>query len=242
MHVIMTHEHAYVLRMQTLMEGWEAARNRRAIFLTCYLMMTRNMIAYADDGGFHDTPWMNALLYRFIEYYFDALDAYDREAAAAPAAWRHAFEADQQPDVHVLQNLMLGVNAHISYDLIYALLDVLRPDWNTLDEAHRAQRYQDYVIVNRVICATLDAVQDGVVERYSPAMNWVDRGFGRLDEWMSERMIARWREDSWESALALLAAPEADLDLLRAEVEARAVRRADAIRGERGLLGVAALI
>ena len=40
------------------------------------------------------------------------------------------------------------------------------PDWDTLDDERRAQRYQDYVIVNRVICATLDAVQDGVVERF----------------------------------------------------------------------------
>lgn len=238
----MTDEHAYVLRMQALMNGWESAHDRRAIFLTCYLMMTRNMIAYANDGGFHDTPWMYALLYRFIEYYFDALDAWDHDAASTPAAWRSAFEADQQPDLHVLQNLMLGVNAHISYDLIYALLDVLRPDWDTLDADHRAQRYQDYVIVNRVICDTLDAVQDGVVERHSPAMNWVDLGFGRLDERLTERMIARWREDSWESALALLAVPATDLDNLRAEVEARAVRRAEAIRGERGLMGVFTLI
>jgi hypothetical protein len=238
----MTDEHAYVSRMQALIDGWEPVRDRRAIFLTCYLMMTRNMLVHAAGGGFHDTPWMSALLYRFIEYYFDALDAWGRAPDQAPAAWQRAFDATQQPDLHVLQNLMLGVNAHISYDLVYALLDVLRPDWDALDEARREQRFQDYVIVNRVICETLDAVQDGVVERYSPAMNWVDRGFGRLDEWTTERMIARWREDAWESALALLAAPDADRDALCAEVEARAVRRAESIRGEKGMFGMLGLI
>lgn len=235
-------EHAYVTRMQGLIDGWEPASDRRAIFLTCYLMMTRNMIDHARTGGFGDAPWMSALLYRFIEYYFDALDAHTKAPTAAPAAWQRAFDAAREPDLHVLQNLMLGVNAHISYDLVFALTDVMQSDWAAADEPCRQCRYADYGIVNRVICLTLDAVQDGVVERYSPAMDWVDRGFGRFDEWATERMIARWREDSWRSALALLAAPAADQPTLRAEVEARAVRRAEAIRGEKGVLGLFSLL
>jgi hypothetical protein len=204
--------------------------------------MTRNMIEHAHSGGFGDGAWMNMLLYRFIEYYFDALDSYTSHPGAAPVVWQHSFDGAGDPDLHVLQNLMLGVNAHISYDLVFALTDVMQLDWASADEACRQCRYADYGIVNRVICQTLDAVQDGVVERYSPAMDWVDRGFGRFDEWATERMIARWREDSWRSALALFAAPAADQPALRAEVEARAVRRADAIRGEKGLLGIFSLL
>ena len=230
-------EHDYVVRMEGLIHGWEPAGDRRAIFLTCYLMMTRNMLTHAESDTFHDPPWMCALLYRFIEYYFNALDAYALEPETAPAAWRCAFDAAQDPDLHALQNLLLGVNAHISYDLVYALVDLL-PDWPALEEPRREERYEDYLVVNRVICETLDAVQDGVVERYSPKMDWVDRGFGRLDEWATERMIARWREDSWQAAVALLETPDDERTVLRARVETQAVRRADSIRGEKGVLGI----
>lgn len=237
-----TDEHAYVTRMQGLIDGWEPASDRRAIFLTCYLMMTRNMVSHVDAGGFGDAPWMSALLYRFIEYYFNAVDAYATDPGSAPVVWQRSFDSAADPDLHVLQNLMLGVNAHISYDLVFALVDVMRADWPRVDEPCRQCRYDDYGIVNHVICQTLDAVQDDVVERYSPGMDWVDRGFGRFDEWATERMIVRWREDSWRSALALLTAPDSERPALRAEVEARAVRRADAIRGEKGILGIFALL
>lgn len=196
-------------RMADLIRGWEAQGDRRAIFLSCYAMMTRNMLAALDSGGFHDPAWVRELLERFADYYFRALAAADGGEPATPAAWRLVFETTSGDGGHVLQHLLLGVNAHINYDLVLCLEDVLAPEWHALSPAERQARYEDHCHVNDIIIRTIDAVQDQVVERYAPMMGVVDAAFGPLDEWLIGRLIARWRDEVWEHALERLTLPDA---------------------------------
>jgi len=42
-----------------------------------------------------------------------------------------------------VQNLILGVNAHINYDLVLATADMLEPEWSQLDEERRQARHDD---------------------------------------------------------------------------------------------------
>src|SRR4030065_45099 len=104
--------------MQTRIRQWEEASDQRAIFLTCYLMMTRNMLSAISQHEFNDAAWVDQLLHRFAEYYFVALEAYEQDPAAAPSVWRLAHNTTQDPSALALQNLLLGVNAHINYDLV----------------------------------------------------------------------------------------------------------------------------
>lgn len=235
-------EFAVVSRMQGQVNAWEAARDRRAIFLGCYTMMTRNMLLAVRAGEFEDGAWVDALLHRFADYYFAALDACNRQAAV-PAVWRAAFDADARPQTHVLQNLLLGVNAHICYDLVFALVDTLTPTWHMLDDDQRAARYRDHCRVNDIIYRTIDSVQDEIVERYDGGMALVDIVFARLDEWALHRLIAGWREEVWHDALRLLACISADENgALCAAVEERSLRRAQAVTGQRGLSGLLDLL
>lgn len=222
-------------RMQHYIDLWESAVDQRAIFLSCYSMMTRNMLTAIDQGEFEDAEWVSTLLHRFAEYYFDALDDYDQRPEQTPVVWQFTFESSRRPGTHVLQHLILGVNAHICFDLVFALVDVLRHDWDTLSEEARQARYRDHCRVNDVICRTIDAVQDQVVERYSPLMNVVDYMFGTLDEWMLGRLIANWREQVWEFASQLMQC-DCDTDSLRVRqaVELRSMQRAQAILGGNG--------
>ena len=126
----MSGEDSVINRMQAYIDAWEKAGDRRAIFLSCYELMTRNMLAAIGAGDFEDWAWVYALLERFAEYYFAALDAYEREQTI-PVVWKLAFNAAQRPMSHVLQDLILGVNAHINYDLAFALADMLTPEWPT---------------------------------------------------------------------------------------------------------------
>jgi hypothetical protein len=221
---------ATLARMSELLDQWEAASDHRAIFLACYSMMTRNMLAAIAERDFHDPEWVRGLLERFAGYYFLALDECAVDNRAGPAAWRLAFEAAQQGHTHVLQHLLLGVNAHINYDLVFCTAEVLRGEWPGLDEGTRQQRHADYCHVNDIIVKTLDAVQDQVVERYSPWMAEVDVVFGRLDEWLITRLILSWRDRVWTHALERLTL-EGDeaLEEHRRAVEADAVAYGDLI-------------
>ena len=184
-----------LVRMNNLVRQWEQSADRRAIFLGCYAMMTANMLAAIQANEFYDPPWVKRLLDRFAEYYFRAVDD------NTPEVWRIAFNAIEQPRVRAIQHLLLGVNAHINYDLIFALGDVLEPEWTALDEEQRRQRNADHCKVNQVIAETVDAVQDNILDRYEPSMELVDKAFGRLDEWVVSRVIAEWRDEVWAKAV-----------------------------------------
>ncbi|MBK9125651.1 MAG: hypothetical protein IPM16_21350 [Chloroflexi bacterium] len=234
----MTLHDEVLARMFAQADAWDQADDQRGVFLRCYAMMTGQVLADADAGGFADAVWVRGLLCRFADYYFDALAAYD-SGAVVPEVWRIAFDACTRRDVHVLQQLMLGVNAHIRYDLVFTLADVLRDQWPQLSDAERARRLTDHRRVNEVIYRTIDSVQDQVLERNSRAMAALDLVMGRLDEYLIYRVIMGWRDIVWQQACALMACTDStQIDCVRAEVEAQSVESARAILGERGVRGV----
>ncbi len=209
---------------------WEAGGDRRFIFLRCYCMMSGNMAEAVGAGRFADGVWVTALMHRFAHYYFEALEAYDARPEHAPPAWRQVFDAAREPGTHVLQNLLLGVNAHINYDLPLALYDTLNDTWPNLGEQARQHRHNDHVEVNRIIESTIDAVQDQVVEPMSPAMAVVDRLMGRMDEWLLSQLISGWRTDVWHVAQHLLGAPdEGSREKVRKEQEQRVLERGESL-------------
>ena len=218
--------------MARRVQQWQAGGDRRAIFLDCYLRMTRNMLAALAAGEFRNGAWVDGLLCRFADYYFDALAAYDRTDPATPPVWRVAHDAAATPGTMTLQNLLLGVNAHINYDLVLTLVDVLAPEWASLTETERHARYVDYSYVNDVIARTIDVVQDEIVERVTPVLQLVDDLLGPVDEWVTEKVIVDWREEVWRHALAMLAAADdAERAVQRSAVEAATLRRAGLLLG-----------
>ena len=68
-------------RMQALVDQWKADSDQRYIFLSCYQMMTANMLAAIREDQFADCAWVDHLLKRFGEYYFAALEAYEQQPA-----------------------------------------------------------------------------------------------------------------------------------------------------------------
>jgi hypothetical protein len=196
-------------RMAALIAAWERAADRRAIFLACYARMTANMLAGVEAGRFHDPAWVRELIHNFAGYYFAALDAYEAGSPALARSWRAAFDRAAQPTTPVVKSLLLGVNAHINYDLVQVLADMLGPAWPSLDAAARRRRHEDYTLVNAIIGETVDRVQDEVVEPYARLMQLVDVACGPLDEWCAARLLACWRTEVWSQAVAIVEAPDA---------------------------------
>lgn len=216
-------------RMQTLVDRWDACADQKSVFLRCYRMMTANMLVALDGQEFRDRAWVERLLHHFAGYYFDALAAYKQTPHEAPAAWQLAYDAACDPGLRPVQHLLLGVNAHINYDLVLTVADLLEPEWPHLTQDRRALRYADHCHVNRVIARTIDAVQDEVLDPTMPSLGLIDALLGPLDEWLVARLITDWREDVWQNAARVLeAGPDADAVL--AEVEAEAVQIGERVR------------
>lgn len=217
-------------RMKVQVERWQTAADRRAIFLGCYLMMTRNMLKGVQAAEFDDPAWVLRLLHHFADYYFDALADYEQTPAATTAVWRHAHDRCRDAQLHPVQLLLLGVNAHINYDLVLTLEDLLAPEWGLLSPARQRARYEDHCRVNDVIGRTIDAVQDQIMAKAAPETDLVDRLLGPIDEWTMSRLISQWRESVWQHAIDLLQMTDPD-ERTRAiqQIELKTLARADAI-------------
>jgi hypothetical protein len=214
-------------RMQELAEAW-GPDDRRALFASAYGAMTANVVDTLGSGTFLDDDWVAGLLERFADYYFVAVEGYDRDPGESSAPWRVAFDACRDPSLHPLRPLMLGINAHINYDLAFTLRDVLA-NWPALDGDARRARRADHDAVNAVIRTTIDAVQDDVVAVVDRRMYVLDRMLGPLDEFVFASLIADWRSDTWDDAVALLEAPPTEIPGVERRIEARALAVADRV-------------
>ena len=218
-------------RMHTLTKTWKSSGVGRFFFLSCYQMMTVNMLAGVEQQEFADSDWVRTFVAHFADYYYIALDAYELDPASAPAVWRVAHDATRDGQTWPLQQLLLGVNAHINYDLVLTVDELLRPSWQKLAPDHQATRRADYDRVNDIIARTVDAVQDEVLDPAMPVMDWIDRLLGRADERLLSALLTAWRNDVWDHAVRLIeAADPAERTAIVRGVETAALRRAEAIR------------
>ena len=188
-------------RMEACLCRWEPAGDDRAIFLRCYALMTENMIASLAAGEFHDPAWVSHLLDHFADFYFTALEQYETDPQLAPAVWRCAHHAATRKGALVIQQLLLGVNAHINYDLIFATADLLEEEGASLSSQDLERRQADYNHVNAVINRTINEVQAEILNRREPVLEVVDVLLGPVDEWLIEFEITRWRDEVWAQAV-----------------------------------------
>ena len=212
-------------RMDELIDGWKARSDARHVFLTCYRLMTANMLEAIEAGKFHDREWITDLLHRFAGYYFEALTCFDC-GDRVPRVWQQVHRYTLERDLREVQYLLMGVNAHINYDLVLTLRDLQAEEWHTLSKSGRERRYADHCTVNRVIAGSIDRVQDELLNPVDPIMGWIDRACGGLDEYLIAGLITRWREDVWSNAGALLVARDASSrERLRLKLEADVLLR-----------------
>jgi len=195
-------------RMRSLLESWEVSKDQRLIFLSCYQMMTGNVLNAIQAQEFEDGVWVQTLMEDFAEVYFTALSQFEQNHHP-PKVWQIAFEAPALSHLHVIQNLILGVNAHINYDLVFVLSNLLGSEWDHLDQEQQQVRYRDHCRINGIIHQTINAVQDQIIERFEPKFDLIDKLLGPFDEWITAKIISNWRDEVWESAVQMLALPDA---------------------------------
>ena len=209
-----------VTRMHDQLPRWEAENDRRCVFLRCYLDETISVAKAIEDGRFHDGPWIHELLLRFAQLYFDALDAYEA-SQAHPPVWHWAFHLAGMRTTTVTEDLLLGINAHISRDLPMALRDSFYESGEEMTPEDVERRLADFLVVNELIKETAKVAEKDVLERYSHFMRVACvtcRPFIPPGRWAAERVIGSWREQAWESSLEMLKA-ESDATALAALVD-----------------------
>lgn len=143
----------------------------------------------ASIPGACDPGWMSGFVVDFAERYRVALRAGD----ASVGPWRIAFgrSTARRP----LRSLLLGINAHMAYDLAVTLAE------SSLDDA--ARRHDDYFAIDRALALALDPIQASVARVHGPWLQWADWLVGPMDDRLWLTWFSWMRERAWQDAQAI---------------------------------------
>ncbi|SFP40267.1 hypothetical protein SAMN05660464_3094 [Geodermatophilus dictyosporus] len=226
-------------RMRALLDELDVDGDPGRFFLGTYLRTTEAVDAAIDGGLFEDPAWVTVWDVDFAEFYLDALEAHRRDPASPPAPWRAAFGTDPRtrPEGHVL----LGMNAHINFDLPQSLVRVIGPadfaDPAVLDSRRRDHERIDAVLAGRV------AHEDVALQAAGSRRTVVDRVMVGANRTAARVLLRESRRRVWANTTALhearLAGPEALARRVAQLEEVSAARVADLRRGGPVLLRLA---
>jgi hypothetical protein len=186
-------------RMDALGDELAAEDSPGRYFLSTYTRTTRAVAAALEDGRFEDPGWVEEWDVVFADLYLDALQAYRKDRASAPRPWRVAFEAD--PALPPVAHVLLGMNAHINYDLPQALLAVI-PQRDVDDAALMDRRRRDHERIDRVLAERVSA-EDGELKQAGQTLTVLDRVLTPLNRAASKRFLRESRLKVWHNTLAL---------------------------------------
>ncbi len=176
--------------------------DRRAVFLTVYRRMTGAVQSAIDAGAFTDAEWAATYLVAFANHYRRALIAFERRAfGSLPRPWLIGFVAGARGETLVAQDALLGINAHINYDLTYTLAEIgIDPD--------RDAKRDDHIRINDILARLVQTVQNALVETYGAVgIAGIDELLDPLDDRLALLGLKGSREFAWRNAVLLADLP-----------------------------------
>jgi hypothetical protein len=141
------------------------AKSRIGYFAVLYKRVTLGIREAIRDGVFDDGHRIEQLDVAFARRYFNALNAYfyPDEHQGLTLPWEVAFVGDQDDQAIIVQHMIAGLNAHISFDLGLAVVEIAG---NSLDLLAN-----DYSRVNALLCSQIPGILK-VVDQLSPDLRW----------------------------------------------------------------------
>jgi Family of unknown function (DUF5995) len=185
--------------MQVRLDGLAPEHAHLREFLGTYQRTTLAVGKAVDAGDFEDPEWVERWDVVFAELYVTALDAH-LSGGTPTRPWRLAFDAP--PDLPALRHVLLGINAHVNFDLPQALLAVIS-DADFTDAALMASRRRDHERIDTVLARRV-AAED--VQLSAQGKSLTDRVLQPLNRLSSKRFLRESRMKVWHNTGELQAA------------------------------------
>jgi hypothetical protein len=173
-------------------------RSAHRPFLETYRRTTLAVGTAIENAQFEDPEWVERWDVAFADLYLAALDLDLAGSPDVPRPWRLAFDAPAS--LPALRQVLLGINAHINYDLPQALLAVISDD-EFADPVVVARRGRDHERIDAVLSGRVAAEDDelGTVS----ARTVVDRLLQPLNRLSSKRFLREARRKVWLNTVEL---------------------------------------
>jgi len=210
-----------VAGMQQRLDRLPARLSHQRVFLSTYQRTTQAVGEAVGRASFEDPGWVERWDVAFADLYLTAIDAELAGGEKIPRPWRLAFAAS--PALPPLRHVLLGINAHINYDLPQALLAVISND-DFSDPEVMGRRRRDHERIDGVLSSRVAAEDDQLTATGGATL--LDRLLRPLNRLGSKRFLREARQKVWHNTLELhgarLAGPQeyavrlAELELLSA--------------------------
>jgi hypothetical protein len=212
---------AVVFRMQDRLDRLPARLSHQRVFLSTYQRTTQAVGEAVERATFEDPKWVQGWEVAFANLYLAALDTQLAGGDTVPRPWRLVFAPS--PDLPPLRRVLLGVNAHINYDLPQALLTVISDD-DFSDHLLMDRHRRDSERIDKVLASRVAAENEQLATVGGATV--LDRILTPLNQVGSKRFLREARQKVWHNTLQLhdsrLAGPDeyavrlAELELLSA--------------------------
>lgn len=213
-------------------------RDARAVFPDVYAIITRRVeaeVAKGEASMFLEPAWIAKLAGLFAVRYFESLTASLTGATQPSTAWRLAYEYAAQGLTLPVQDALLGINAHINYDLAQGIYDNIVAAGAQHDQRLLARYRHDHDAVNRILQDSIPECLQLLANRYGCPLTRVILRSDTVQAAccrLTLAMLKLWRDRVWDEVLGLLAASD---ETERAEVLSRMNRESGFIAGVIGL-------
>jgi hypothetical protein len=192
---------AVIDAMQERLDGFPPERAAQRLFLLTYQRTTAAVGDAIEGAQFEDPAWVERWDVVFADLYLAALDLDLAGSDVVPRPWRLAFDAPAE--LPALRHVLLGINAHINYDLPQALLGVITDEEFT-DPALLDRRRRDHERIDGVLSGRVAAEDDELA--MTSARTLVDRVLQPLNRLSSKRFLREARQKVWHNTMELQSA------------------------------------
>lgn len=168
-------------------------------FATLYLKVTIKVRDEIARGHFDDGPRMELFDVVFAKYYLSAYYSF-RKNEPIRESWQRAFELSGQYRPIVLQHLLMGMNAHINFDLGIVAAEISRGK-------NLAGLENDFNKINAILSSLIHEVQ-GNLSAVWPALKYILKWTGKVDDYLVDFSMKLARDGAWKFAGEFSAIPE----------------------------------
>jgi hypothetical protein len=199
-----------VAELQHRIDALPADQLHRRTFVTTYQRTTQAVGDAVDAAFFEDADWVVRWDVAFANLFLVAHDSYQM-GRPVPRPWRLAFQAN--PQVPTVVHLLLGMNAHINFDLPPATLSVIT-DHDFQDPVLMDRRRRDHERIDRILARRV-AAEDHTI---GGARSVLDRILTPANRLSSRRFLREARHKVWLNLAELQRARLEGADAYRARL------------------------
>ncbi len=187
-----------ITRLEQIIAECKKKEDPLGYFAALYHQVTVAVKLGIANGYFSDGARMEKLDVLFANRYLQAYAQY-RQSERCTTSWQYAFNTSKESWPTVLQNLLLGMNAHINLDLGIAAAQLCPgSSIHTLKE--------DFDKINSILSSLVESVEKNLGKIW-PKLTYILKRVGKSNSYFVDFSMQCARDGAWKFAIGYAQLP-----------------------------------